>query len=91
MTEKPYTEKVRLKAYTCARCGHEKEMSTNHYGQVYDRCNACSWKHPLEPIVTWECQEEPPPHMQRAPDWTRTTLGGLLRMSNIKECKHEDK
>jgi hypothetical protein len=40
----PKTYKVEHKPYRCTLCGHEQDISTNHYGNVYSQCKGCSWK-----------------------------------------------
>jgi hypothetical protein len=32
------------KKYTCALCGHEKPVTTNHRESCWDFCPTCSWK-----------------------------------------------
>lgn len=50
MSELKTTGKYSIKPYECTCCGHEKEIGTNHFGEVYSRCEGCSWKNPLDPF-----------------------------------------
>ena len=44
----PTTGKYSRKKYKCMTCGHISDHGTNHYGEIYPRCRACGWKHPME-------------------------------------------
>lgn len=56
------------KKYRCSRCGHERQINTNHYEKCssWRRVNTCPvcppWaKYPEYGGVTiWECMEKPP-------------------------------
>jgi len=82
--------KIESKPYRCTRCGHEKEASTNHYGEFYDRCPGCSWKNPMDPQVTWECivpEEERPEDAWVPEPWTKARLGDIFDIQSILERK----
>jgi hypothetical protein len=32
------------KLYRCAACGEYKQIKTNHTGECFDYCKACSWR-----------------------------------------------
>ena len=56
---------VTYKKYRCKKCGYEKEIQTNHYGECYNwgRYNSCDNcipfnKFPFSSTV-WECREKP--------------------------------
>jgi DNA-directed RNA polymerase subunit RPC12/RpoP len=49
--------KIEPKLYRCQRCGKEKTISTNHWGEVYERCEGCSWKNPMDPQGGSGCLE----------------------------------
>lgn len=67
------------KRYQCTRCGHEQVETTNHWGEFYDRCPNCSWKHPMDAVVTWKCLEQPPPGYGTPEPWKTVRLQDLFR------------
>lgn len=60
--------KIERKAYKCKRCGTEKLIETNHFGECYsaghyNTCPSCPpWaKYPeFGGTTTWECVAKPP-------------------------------
>jgi len=40
----PVLLQMKYRPYTCAVCGHEQEIQTNHEGECFDFCKGCSWK-----------------------------------------------
>lgn len=79
---KPTTGKISAKRYRCKRCGHVKQISTNHYGECYSAghfnvCPACP-PHAKYPeycgSTTWECLETCPPDMDVPPKWQTVTV-----------------
>lgn len=62
------TGKVEVKRYRCCECGHEQQMSTNHYGEVYSRCPRCGWKHPGQ-SGRHACVEPLPPGWTTPEPW----------------------
>ena len=87
---------VSEKPYVCSRCGAKRKISTNHFGQVYDRCNnwpngaqsgGCSWKNPMEPLVVWECavpEEEMPEGAWVPRPWTIAKLGDVADIKKVR-------
>ena len=75
------TQSVTVKRYRCKRCGHEQEISTNHYGECYswghvNTCPACPpWAKYSEfgGSTTWECVTPCPPDMDKPKNWTVAT------------------
>jgi predicted RNA-binding Zn-ribbon protein involved in translation (DUF1610 family) len=62
-----------LKPYKCTKCGHEKEIDTNHYGECYSlgKYNSCESCHDGITTTTWqysgdlfECPENLPDKIQ---------------------------
>jgi DNA-directed RNA polymerase subunit RPC12/RpoP len=53
-------EKYSHKEYKCSRCGHVSKQGTNHWGNIYPKCDNCSWKNPLQPFVKHTCSEDHP-------------------------------
>lgn len=72
----PTTGKVTRKRYKCRRCGTESDHSTNHWGAIYPRCNACSWKNPMDPTVVMDCLEPMPAGYDKPEEWTKVKQGG---------------
>ena len=59
---------ISLKPYQCAKCGHVKQIDTNHYGECYswghyNTCPKCP-PHAKYPEyggnTRWICAEQPP-------------------------------
>jgi DNA-directed RNA polymerase subunit RPC12/RpoP len=67
---------VTSKKYRCAYCGAESMESTNHYGEIYSRCNACAWKRPGQ-AHRKECIEEKPEGAWVPEPWTLVRLGDI--------------
>lgn len=73
---------IKAKAYKCSRCGFEKQISTNHFGEcyslgTYNACPACPpWaKYPqFGGSTTWVCQEKPPEGETIPPPWKKITV-----------------
>lgn len=63
------TGKQSYKTYQCPRCNHEESHKTNHFGKIYVKCNGCSWKNPLNPIVAMVCQDPIPNGWDVPPEW----------------------
>ena len=49
----PTTGRLSNKPYEC-ECGYEKEVQTNHWGEVYLRCPVC------RRLTAWKCNEPVP-------------------------------
>ena len=77
---KPTTGKYSYKKYRCTRCGREEIHGTNHWGQTYSSCSGCSWKNPMEPIVTWECLEPCPETHDKPEPWKIVKLGDIAEI-----------
>jgi hypothetical protein len=39
------------KRYGCSHCGAVSLEGTNHWGEIYSRCNSCSWKRPMDTTI----------------------------------------
>jgi len=55
--------KASWKLYKCKKCGHEKRIQTDHYGECYgymdsNMCHICGSEE--QQNCTWLCQEKPP-------------------------------
>ncbi len=84
---------ITFKAYRCAKCGHEKQIETNHYGECYslgnyNRCPKCGplppdKKHPQwvqYPVTVWQCAE-PVPEGGFVPEkWKLVRLGDIVEI-----------
>lgn len=68
---------VTTKAYRCVDCGAESQESTNHYGEIYSRCNACAWKRPHGPFRK-ECIEPKPEGAWIPEPWQVVRLGDIV-------------
>ena len=76
---KPITGKYSIKQYKCTHCGNESGEGTNHWGEIYSRCKACSWKRPLE--ATLKTCLEPLPDGYALPEpWKLVKLGDLVKI-----------
>jgi hypothetical protein len=78
------TGKYSTKRFKCTRCGLEQLSGTNHWGEFYDRCNGCSWKNPMDPIVTWKCLEPMPEGFEAPAPWRKVTLGDICEIITVK-------
>jgi DNA-directed RNA polymerase subunit RPC12/RpoP len=68
------------KRYRCLDCGHERTVGTNHYGEIYDKCPQCGWKHPLQLGGRHECLEPVPEGMAKPEPWTTVKLGDIAEI-----------
>ena len=81
---KPTTGKVSPKRYKCTRCGRVSTKSTNHWGDIYPRCeqygtdDGCSWKNPTDPYPVHECLEKMPEEFDAPPKWKKVRLGDVV-------------
>jgi predicted RNA-binding Zn-ribbon protein involved in translation (DUF1610 family) len=82
--KKPTTSKYSVKQYKCTSCGHVSGHGTNHYGEIYPRCTACGWKHPMEMGQTHVCLEPVPEGMGIPAPWTKVTLGDICTITTKK-------
>lgn len=79
----PTTGKVTSKKYKCQTCGHELFASTNHWGEFYDYCPKCHWKHPMETQV-FTCLEPMLEGYSKPEPWRLTRLGDILKKKRSK-------
>jgi hypothetical protein len=64
---------IKFKTYACARCGHEKQIDTNHYGRCYShgRYNVCPSCPPYAKyaefggLTTWLCKDMDPSEISK--------------------------
>jgi len=75
------TGKVSYKPYKCTRCGRVQQQQTNHWGDIYPRCEGCSWKNPLDPNPVWECQEPVPKGYKKPEPWKKVKLGDVAEIN----------
>jgi len=80
MSDKPTTSKYSVKKYKCTSCGHISNIGSNHWGQVYPRCKACGWKHPMEMGQVHECLEPVPEGMGVPEPWKMVRLGDIYEI-----------
>lgn len=76
------TGKVSMKRYRCTTCGHVSMQSTNHYGEIYPRCENCGWKHPME-SQSHECLEKLPRGWARPEKWKKVRLGDIVKIKKV--------
>lgn len=68
------TGKISWKPYRC-RCGAEKELQTNHWGECYVKCAVCYLESNGERFQgRWTCLEQPPEGVGLPAPWTEVTL-----------------
>jgi DNA-directed RNA polymerase subunit RPC12/RpoP len=79
--------KISQKKYRCTKCGFVSYQSTNHYGQIYPRCQNCGWKHPMEMGQAHECLEKLPKGWKRPENWKMVKLGDVAEIKIIKAKK----
>jgi len=78
--------KIKFKKYKCKKCGFEKEIDTNHYGECYSwgRVNCCPECPPYAKYpefggsTTWICMEDPPDGEKIPENWKWAKLGDIL-------------
>lgn len=73
------TGPVSHKLYKCKTCGDERSVATNHWGEFYERCPKCGWKHPMETQV-FECQEPLPEGYEKPEPWKIVKLGEIAEI-----------
>lgn len=78
---RPTTGRISSKPYRCTACGHISQIGTNHWGECYSSCVACSWKRPGQPTVQ-ECLEPPPEGYGIPEKWKIVKLGDLIKMED---------
>lgn len=79
---KPTTNRIKSKLYRCKRCGHERQIQTNHYGECYslghyNACPACPpWAKYSEfgGLTVWVCTEKCPEDMAVPEPWTAAKI-----------------
>ncbi len=51
---------LKEKLYACKVCGHEKRITTNHFGECYSsgNINTCPTCPPFKRPNTWVCKEQ---------------------------------
>ncbi|KKN28155.1 hypothetical protein LCGC14_0857210 [marine sediment metagenome] len=79
-TTLPVTGKTTVKPYKCEHCGHESQISTNHWGYVYSSCSNCSWKHPMQGN-SHVCLEIRPQGYGLPVKWKTVRLGDIVKIS----------
>ena len=57
-----------VKSYKCTHCGHTSQETTNHWGEIYSKCENCSWKRPGQATVK-ESVQGPPPGYSKPTPW----------------------
>lgn len=70
------TGKISVKEYRCTHCGNVAKQSTNHWGETYGSCSACSWKRPGQATVH-ECLEALPEGYAKPEPWKIVRLGDI--------------
>jgi len=78
--KKPITGKYSRKDYRCTRCGHVQSHGTNHWGEIYPRCDNCQWKHPMQVGSVWECLEPMPEGYEKPKPWRKVKLGDIVEI-----------
>jgi DNA-directed RNA polymerase subunit RPC12/RpoP len=78
--QKPTTGKYSQKRYRCCDCGHEREVGTNHWGEIYGKCPACGWKQPMRMGGRHECLEPVPEGMGVPEPWIEVKLGDVCEI-----------
>lgn len=76
MDKKPTTGACSSKPYRCTHCGHERQVVTNHWGEIYSPCPACSWKRPGQATVS-TCVEPVPEGYGVPEPWKIVKLGDV--------------
>ena len=72
------TGKMSAKPYRC-RCGMEREITTNHWGECYSECHVCYVESNGERFQgKWTCLEAPPPGIGLPRPWTEVTLHEVI-------------
>ena len=78
MTEtKPTTGKYSYNKYKCQKCGREKIIGTNHWGETYQACNVGGCR--PGPSV-WHCLEPTPEGYTKPEPWKLVKLGDIAKI-----------
>ena len=78
---RPTTGKHSQKRYKCTRCGHERLLGTNHWGECYPTCPGCSWKNPMASYVAHVCLEDCPETHDQPEPWELVKLGDVCEIT----------
>lgn len=64
---------MKRKLYQCSRCGYQKQIDTNHYGECYSfgNYNYCPKCPPFARPTVWICMEVPPEGEKIPPAWNK--------------------
>ncbi len=73
------TGKYYAKKYKCTACGKEKDIKTNHYGNVYETCNCGN--------ANWVCLKKCPKSMQKPADWQQVQIGDICNLQMLEGGK----
>ena len=68
--------KYSYKKYSCTHCGNVSSEGTNHWGDIYSRCIACSWKRPAASSIK-SCMEPMPQGAAASEPWKINELGEI--------------
>lgn len=79
MSKRPTTGPYSVKLYQCNHCGHDRNVGTNHWGEIYSSCPNCSWKRPLDATVS-TCLEPAPEGYGLPEPWTIVKLGDIAEV-----------
>lgn len=83
LTDKPTTGPYSQKRYGCTHCGDVEMTGTNHWGEIYSRCRACSWRRPGQATVKVCLDPMPEGYAEPAP-WKLVRLGDVANIVSIK-------
>lgn len=70
----PVTGKYSMKLYKCSKCETEKQIGTNHWGDIYPYCKKCNH------ITIWNCLEPMPKGYTKPEPWKICKLGDIVKI-----------
>lgn len=82
------TGRVTVKRYGCSHCGHVTHVVTNHWGEIYSACDACSWRRPLDATVL-VCLEPLPEGYSEPEPWRIVRLGDMATLIQAQHTQPE--
>lgn len=68
------TGPVSSKKYKCVYCSHVSSIATNHYGDVYSKCQKCAWKRPMDMGGHHRCVDPVPAGWGTPVEWKKTYI-----------------
>lgn len=80
--KKARTGKYSVKWYHCRECRYGRQVGTNHWGEVYERCPDCC------KLVVWDCDEPMPEGFEKPEPWRIVKLSEVAEIMSLDPKRH---